>query len=454
LARRLENGDLVFLGRRDNQVKLRGFRIELGEIVSALHRLGDVREAAVTVRNDGSGAYLAAYFVPAEGSDGDPGRIRSALRKTLPDYMVPAAYVALPKMPRTPTDKIDHRALPAPGRSGAQREPVTPRDDLERELGRLWAEALGGGGADVEENFFEAGGNSLLAVRIVAAIRRELGAELPVASVFHDPTISGLARCLRGAGRGASQLVTLRQGAGLPPLVCLHEIGGGVSAFSALASHLDPRRPVLGIQALQGAPPGGVEGAAAQYADAIARTVLEGPVDLLGWSYGGLVAYETALRLRESGREVRTLVLLDAAAPGGGSAEGPALARAASVLWGVEVGDADADGLLSAARTAGAVPAELGADEALAWLHGVAARMEAAEIYRPRPYRGDVVLVRGTESSAGRAGDEALGWQRYVTGSLTLEWAPGSHYSVVQGEGARAVAAIVERHATRAGREG
>jgi thioesterase domain-containing protein len=192
-----------------------------------------------------------------------------------------------------------------------------------------------------------------------------------------------------------------------------------------------------------------VEGAAAEYAVAIAREVPEGPVDLLGWSYGGLVAYETALRLREAGREVRTLVLLDALAPEGKPEGGPALARAASMLWGVELPDGDADQALAAARAAGAIASELEGSDARAWLAGVAARMEAAETYHPRPYDGDVVLVRGTESVAGRSRDDAFGWPRFVTGNLTVEWAPGSHHSVVRGEGARAVAAIVERHAAR-----
>ena len=449
LARRLPDGRLVFVGRRDGQVKLRGFRVELGEIQSALLRLDGVREAAAAVCDGGAGAALVAYIVPTEGTWPEPERIRAALRETLPDYMVPAMVVVLPRMPLTPTGKVDRKSLPPPGKSGLPREPVAPRDDLEGTLARLWGETLGHAEGGVEANFFEAGGNSLLAVRLVAAIRRELGAELPVAALFREPTVAGLARLLRSPALDAPPLVTLRPGAGLPPLVCVHEIGGGISAFSALAAHLDPRRPVLGIHAFGRPAAGRVEEVAAEYARAIARAVPEGPVDLLGWSYGGLVAYETALRLREAGREVGTLVLLDAPAPGRGPRQGPALARAAAALWGVEVVDGDARGAVAAARAAGAVPSELGSDEALDWVSGVAARLEAAEIYRPRTYGGDVVLVRGTESAAGSSRDDALGWQTLVTGSLEVEWAPGSHDSVVRGEGARAVAAIVERHAVR-----
>jgi thioesterase domain-containing protein/acyl carrier protein len=298
-----------------------------------------------------------------------------------------------------------------------------------------------------------AAGNSLLAGRIVAAIRQELGAETSVDAVFRESTIAGLTRLLHRATPDCSPLVTLHSGAGLPPLVCIHEVGGGVSAFSALADHLDPRRPVLGIHGFDEAA-GRIEDAAARYAGAVAGAVPAGPLDLLGWSYGGLVAYEMARKLREVGREVRTLVLLDVPAPGERVQEGeeaPAVARAASASWGLELAEHDAHEVAVAARAAGAVPADVDDGQVAAWLTGVAARMDAVEAYRPRPYEGKVVLVRGTESDIGRTRDELLGWRRHVTGSLALEWAPGSHYSVVRGAGARAVAAIVERHAARTG---
>ena len=377
--------------------------------------------------------------------------VREFAAGRLPEAMVPSSIVVLEALPLTPNGKVDRRALPTPESAIRSGESLAPRDDLERTLAALWADILGGGGDDIEENFFLAGGNSLMAVRLVGSICRELSTELPVAALFREPTIAGLARLLRGAALDASPLVTLKTGDGLPPLVCVHEVGGGISAFAALAGDLDPRRPVLGIHAFGEAPSGRIEDTAAGYTGLVARAVPEGPVDLLGWSYGGLVAYEMALRLREAGRDVRTLVLLDVPAPIDGEQEGPGRARAARALWGIEVEEGNTREAIAAARAVGALLEELDGEQAAAWLVGVATRMDAAESYHPRPYEGKVVLVRGTESDIDRAGDDTLGWRRFVTGSLALEWAPGSHYSIVRGDGARTIAAIVERHAARTG---
>ncbi|HKY31926.1 MAG TPA: amino acid adenylation domain-containing protein, partial [Candidatus Polarisedimenticolia bacterium] len=321
LGRRLPGGEIAFHGRRDGQVKLRGHRIELGEIEAALLRAPGVREAAVLVRGEGAAARLTA-FVTATGSEPpDPAALRASLRASLPGYMVPEAIVALDEMPRTPTGKVARRLLPEPGRATAARPAVAPRDDLERAVASAWRTALGrdDAGEDIEEGFFEAGGNSLLAVRLVTALRRTQGIDLPVAAVFTEPTIAGLARMARcgGAPPEPDPLVTLRHGEGLAPVVCFHGVGGGVSDFAELASCLDPRRLVLGLHALHAGAPAGIEEAAERSARVIARRLPQGPLTLVGWSYGGLVAYETALRLAEAGRAIAALILIDVPAPGG-----------------------------------------------------------------------------------------------------------------------------------------
>jgi acyl carrier protein len=432
LARRLEDGRLVFVGRRDGQVKIRGFRVELGEVEHALAAVPGVAECVVIARRTDTGARLAAYYVPA--SDGEPPAetVRAALRERLPEYMIPAAVVPLASMPRTVTGKLDRRALPSPESTRRRAGGTAPRSDTERALAPLWRRTLGLADVDVEESFFEAGGNSLLAIRLVAAVRRELDVELPVAAVFREPTLAGLARRIDAGEHESARaepeapgLVRLRTGSGEPALVCLPAVGGGVADFVELAESLPPAWTVWAIPAPDGAAAAGdIETAAAACARAIVASLPSGPLHLLGWSYGAHVAYETARRLEAAGRTLGLLALVDAPAAGEGA--GPAADVAAALP---------------------PLPAELRDDDARRWLAAVEARRDAVARYRPRPWNGSAVVIRGTESAAGRDRDDSLGWRRLVHGDLLVEWSPGSHESLLSGDGARAVAAIVERHA-------
>src|SRR6185295_3947603 len=199
LVRFLPTGDLEFLGRLDSQVKLRGFRIELGEIESALIGQPGVREAAVALREaqseGGSGAgRLVAYVVPAGSRGLDAGELRSALGRRLPVHMVPTSFVELESLPRTPTGKIDRKALPSPLGQGAFGESyVAPRTPVEEVLAAVWCEFLGLERVSVEENFFELGGHSLLAVRILTRTSKALRVDLSLRDLLEDSTIAGFA---------------------------------------------------------------------------------------------------------------------------------------------------------------------------------------------------------------------------------------------------------------------
>ncbi|MFY9820942.1 MAG: condensation domain-containing protein, partial [Thermoanaerobaculia bacterium] len=198
LGRYLPGGDVAFAGRRDHQVKIRGFRVELGEIEAALGRLPGVREVAVVARDDDpAGRRLVAYIVstvPAAEPPADAHALHEALRAALPAYMIPAAFVFLDRLPRTPNHKLDRRALPAPedGRAGA-REIVPPRDGVEQAIAALWQRLLGRESIGIHDNFFELGGHSLLGTRVIAALRDEFGVEIPLRVLFEKPTVAGLA---------------------------------------------------------------------------------------------------------------------------------------------------------------------------------------------------------------------------------------------------------------------
>ncbi len=196
-------GELEYLGRTDTQVKVRGFRIELGEVESALLAHPAVRSAVAVVREDAPGEpRLVAYVAPA-GAAPDAAGLRAHLRERLPEYMVPAAIVALEALPLTPGGKLDRGALPAPERAADGERRVAPRTPAEEVLAGIWAEILRLEPVGVTASFFELGGHSLLAIRVVSRVREALGVELPLRAIFEAPTVAELAarvEALRRAG--------------------------------------------------------------------------------------------------------------------------------------------------------------------------------------------------------------------------------------------------------------
>ncbi|QJB32307.1 amino acid adenylation domain-containing protein [Chitinophaga oryzae] len=198
LARREADGQITFMGRTDDQVKVRGYRIEPGEIENVLQEFAGVKQVLVTVHTyAGSGKQLVAYIVPAE--DYDREYIRSALRQRLPDYMVPSFFVELDAFPLNANGKIDRRLLPSPDLgTGGQRVYVAASGPLETLLVEVWEELLGVGNIGVHDNFFELGGHSLLAMREAAVLRNRLQVELPVRALFRYPTIAELAAFIGG----------------------------------------------------------------------------------------------------------------------------------------------------------------------------------------------------------------------------------------------------------------
>ncbi|TDB84786.1 amino acid adenylation domain-containing protein [Actinomadura sp. KC216] len=211
-ARWMPDGNLMFLGRRDAQVKVRGRRIELGEIEVAMQRLPGVRQAAALIRDDGSTTDLEAYYAgDGPGEPCDPDEVRRMLAAALPSYMVPPAIVRLEELPLTPNGKVDRQALlrrPAPGRTEAARAATAaPENELERRVLASWQSVIGAPDAGIDDSYFDLGGDSLRAMTIVAELNEELGGELRISDLYHHPTVRRLAAEIRRrqAGPGARE---------------------------------------------------------------------------------------------------------------------------------------------------------------------------------------------------------------------------------------------------------
>jgi amino acid adenylation domain-containing protein/thioester reductase-like protein len=204
LARYLPDGNIEYLGRLDHQVKIRGFRVELGEIEAALQAVPGVREAVVLAREDNPGdKRLVAYVVTKFGTEPmETGALRSSLAQTLPEYMVPVAFIFLEQLPLTPNGKVNRKALPVPDLTRGELGYVAPQTLMETQLAGIWAEILTLDRVGVEDNFFDLGGHSLMATRLLSQVRAAFHVEVPLRAVFEAPTVSGLARLIEGIREG------------------------------------------------------------------------------------------------------------------------------------------------------------------------------------------------------------------------------------------------------------
>lgn len=322
LARYRSDGNIEFQGRIDNQVKIRGYRVELGEIESVLAEHPAIRENVVIATPEAAGEKRLIAYITAVGALPAIGEMRDFLKQKLPEYMIPSAFVAIEAMPLTPNGKVDRSALPAQAHAGmgARETFVGPRDTLELQMLEIWQDLLKLERIGVTENFFDIGGNSLLAVQMMAQVHKLFGQDLPLAVLFEHGSIEQLAGILRQQ-KGAtlwSPLVEIQPKGSKRPIFFVHPSGGGVLGFIHLSRRLGKDQPVYGLQSpgLYGEKPcARIEEMAAQYIDSIRLAQSEGPYILGGWSMGGVIAFEMAQQLEKAGEDIALLALLDTKAP-------------------------------------------------------------------------------------------------------------------------------------------
>lgn len=472
LGRFEPDGCLVHMGRRDFQVKIRGFRIELSEIEVALLSTDVVKEAVVIAIEDRRGEKcLVAYVVAKEGKTLIKQELRRYLQQKLPDYMLPTAFVFLDALPLTPNSKIDRLALPAPQVEAF----IAPSNDLERIIAQIWEEVLGIRPIGVKDNFFELGGNSLQAIHLFAQIENRVGKKLPLATLLESGTVEALARIINWEKAHPvseqnkvmyswSSLVKIRANGSKPPLFCIHPLGGEILCYRDLALLLGSDQPVYGLQpqGLDGKPAyTTVEDMALHYIKEIQIVQPNGPYYLVGYSFGGVLAYEMAQQLYQQGQKIGMIVMLDTCRPGyckripfakrillnlnNLSQEGLAYIKQnvqGWSQWSKYMLKEKYKHYLNTARYLLNVIYNLPKDDN--HLNVIDTNAKALENYTFPPYPGSVTLLRtddrSRENAVGVKYDPQFGWGDIVLGELDIHYIPGSHESFLQQPNVQVVA--------------
>lgn len=331
-GRMLPDGNIEYLGRIDRMVKIRGFRVELGEVEAAINKHPDVRDSLVLARQiqvESSrmlidGLKLVAYVVLKKSGSISSQALKSDLRTQVPDYALPGTLMILESFPLLPSGKIDQAALPDPDQTFRELDEkyVAPHDPLETEMTHLWERLLRVSPIGIHDNFFDLGGDSLVAIGLVLQIEKKFQKDLPISALMQAPTVAELVRLIRqdSASYSWSSLVPIQPLGTKTPLFCIHA-DGGVMFYHQFAQYLGLEQPIFGLQArgllnTKDAPHTDLRQMAADYIREIRTVQPTGPYQFCAFSMGGIAAFEMACQLCAMGEEVAFLGLFDAYSPG------------------------------------------------------------------------------------------------------------------------------------------
>ncbi|WP_081276485.1 non-ribosomal peptide synthetase [Rhodococcus opacus] len=454
-------GQLMYLGRLDSQVKVRGLRIELGEIETALVAQQTIVQAAVIVHDGEFGQQLVGYVVPTGGRLIDVESVRATAGRSLPQYMVPDVLMVLDELPLTASGKLDRNALPAP--AFTKREFRGPTTRVERIVTSAFTDILGVEQVGLDDDFFALGGNSLVAPRIVARLKQDLSAAVPLQWLFTDPAVEALAARIENGATGPVEegfgpLLRIRaDGEEGAPLFCIHPIVGLSWCYSGLRQYIEPDLPIYGIQSPSiledGYLPESLDELADRYVREIRQIRPSGPYRLLGWSLGGVIAHAMAVQIQAAGEGVELLAMMDSFAGATAVEEGsPTDVSVRELLGGF--------GIEATAVERISDPSLGGVAVALAEISGhsvehtekVVRRLVSAadrnsrlmSEYRPACFDGDIVFFTAAADDA-TGGRAARGWENAVTGVVHNHAVPVTHWQMTSPDALAVVGPIVNQ---------
>lgn len=447
-ARRLPDGSLIFLGRRDGQVKIRGHRIEVEEVENVIGGHPLVKEAVVVVRDDTSTKRsLVGFVVPANGKVPAQDELRAFAAESLPPYMVPHTIVARESIPRTLNGKIDRKLLSAERIT----EPATKRFDAapatfnqvyqtetQSQVAALFRQLLDQPRVGLDETFFSLGGDSLQAMELTTGVKKRFGVEIEVSQLLAASTVRLLSKLVdSGAAEQTSCLVPIQPNGSRTPLFCIHPGGGNVVCYLPLADELGSDQPIFGIRA-PGVEPNetpldSVVEMASEYIRLMKTVQPQGPYQVAGWSFGAIVSYEIASQLERSGDEVALLAVID-----GSPIYSIAVLREVfpnSNLALTRINESHADQYYEEFRK-GATDAMLitkGASrEHTERVLGLfASTMRAAVDYRPKPIQTQMNLLVAEQKIGKTKYSPFQDWKRSCE-TIELHEVPGGHLNMMQ----------------------
>jgi amino acid adenylation domain-containing protein len=475
-CRILRTGDLVKLradglidlvGRKDRMLKIRGVRVEPGELEAAIRKMAGVRDAAVFPRRVGANWWLIAYVV----GEADTAAMKMALRDAVPAALQPQRVHSLDVIPRLARAKLDMKALGELDEGFQRREveqqpakSAAPRGETEETIAAIWQRVLGRDAIGRDDDFFDAGGDSLSTLSLMFAIEEAFGVELPVTMIYAAPTVAKLAAAIDSRSTAEfSPLVLIRPGEGTP-LFIVHGVGGNVMELFGLGRRIDMLGPVYAIQArgLDGkqVPNASIAAMADDYLAEIRKMFPEGPYHLAGYSSGGLTAFEIARRLEAAGEPPASLTLIDTQTS---ARQWPfavwmnLLATRArhhlAAMRSQKPGEAARYAAHHIARlrqhvlrrfTSGS-PVEQPRGRMPAALQAVFAATSAAIAgYRPGHYGGEIFLILPQDADSHMASPARI-WRDHCR-ALAEQVVPGTHFTMIQGANAAQAAAAISKH--------
>jgi surfactin family lipopeptide synthetase A len=444
LARYRSDGNIECLGRNDDQIKLRGYRIEPEEIRGAILRHSSIRDAIALLQTSATGdRRIVAYLISQASHPPEADELRSFLRRRLPEYMIPASFVFLDSFPLNTNGKLDRRALPKPKTPSNGSAGTEPVDAIEERLRGIFRSVLGLNEIGLNDDFFDLGGHSLTAAQLFREIKVCFSLSLPLATLFHAPTVRRLATLIRGsaAEQMNAPIVKIQPKGSKPTIYCIGAADGEVIVFRRLALELGLDQPLWGLQPfrLLGPRPT-VRQLAAAYIDELRLMGESQPSYLVGYSFGGLVAVEIARQLQIDGITPPIVALIDTSYPLGCLANESWAHRISRYRynWNQIASGRGLSHLVHRvrerfARVARKASFTVGVPLPNSPSDVYSLQERAAEIYRIKSYRGRVYLFRAeSQEQEFFNGGPELGWSR-VLSDLVVEEVPGDHGTITTG---------------------